>query len=184
MSLFVTSRWWPRLAALALAAAAVGSAVAWWLRLQPPQTGGAIATAVGSTPLPDSGTLALALGGRNTERAATETSAQVAPALESSRFVLLGVVGTSGGQGVETGAALVAVDGKPAKPVVVGALLGDGWSLQSVTARSAVLEREGRSITLELPPVAPTLPFNTPRADTTVPGGVMSAIAPMNKNSP
>jgi general secretion pathway protein C len=57
-----------------------------------------------------------------------------APVLESSRFVLVGVV-ASGARG----AALIAVDGKPAKPYSVGSTVGDTFVLQSVQARQAVL---------------------------------------------
>jgi general secretion pathway protein C len=75
--------------------------------------------------------------------------------LESSRFVLLGVLDPGHAHGLasrlSSGTALVAVDGQSAKPVAVGAVLVDGWTLQSVQGRSAVLERQGSRITLELP---------------------------------
>jgi general secretion pathway protein C len=64
--------------------------------------------------------------------------------------VLAGVVAGS----FRTGAALISVDGRAAKPVRVGSLVDDGVMLQSVTARSAVLSSgDGASanFTLELP---------------------------------
>jgi len=85
-------------------------------------------------------------GGLATASAAAAAGA--APAI--SRYVLAGVVAGS----FRTGAALISVDGRAAKPVRVGSLVDDGVMLQSVTARSAVLSSgDGASanFTLELP---------------------------------
>lgn len=67
-----------------------------------------------------------------------------------SRFNLLGIVADKS----QHGAALIAVDGKPAKPYRVGASIDESLVLQSVQPRSAVLaaSMEGPPVvTLELP---------------------------------
>ena len=79
------------------------------------------------------------------------TPAQIAPqASLASRFALSGVVaGAPGG-----GAALIAVDGKPARPFRVGSLVEEGLVLQSATARQATLgqTRYGPALlTLDMP---------------------------------
>lgn len=155
MPLFALSRWWPRLAALVLCALAAASAVAWWLHTPALETDALLASTVSMAQTPDSGSVAQALGARSAVSA--DIGAQAAPTLEASRFVLLGVIGQPGARGGAGGAALLTMDGEPAKPVVVGELVADGWKLQTVAARSAVLEREGRTVTLELPALAPML---------------------------
>jgi general secretion pathway protein C len=78
-----------------------------------------------------------------------------APAVPlATRFSLLGVVSDAGGQG----AALISVDGRPAKPFRVGSQVDEGIVLQSVQGRSAVLaaSRIGPPLaTLELPSKKP-----------------------------
>jgi general secretion pathway protein C len=71
------------------------------------------------------------------------------------------VVGRLALRGIVThghrGAALIAVDGKPAKPVRVGAALegvDGGWKLQSVAPRSVVLAADGQQARLEMPPLS------------------------------
>jgi general secretion pathway protein C len=53
------------------------------------------------------------------------------------------------------GAALIAVDGKPAKPYRVGDVVEDGLVLQSVKGRNAALGPVSGAavLTLELPPL-------------------------------
>jgi general secretion pathway protein C len=53
----------------------------------------------------------------------------------ASRFVLVGVAATAS----HLGAALISVDGKPAKPFRVGGAVDEGLVLQSVDDRHAVL---------------------------------------------
>ncbi|KQT14050.1 type II secretion system protein N [Ramlibacter sp. Leaf400] len=79
-------------------------------------------------------------------------SAPVAAAQPSaaSRFNLMGVVAGKSQQG----AALIAVDGKPARPYRVGSVIEEGLVLLSVQPRRAVLgpSMDGPgSVTLELP---------------------------------
>jgi general secretion pathway protein C len=68
----------------------------------------------------------------------------------SSRFALIGVVADQS----HSGAALIAVDGKPPKPFRVGANVDENLVLQSVDSRRAVLGAGGGApaLTLELPP--------------------------------
>jgi general secretion pathway protein C len=72
-----------------------------------------------------------------------------APAL-ASRFQLVGVIAG----GPTQGAALIAVDGKPAKPFRVGAPVAEGLVLQSVQGRRVTLGAGGdaaATLMLELP---------------------------------
>lgn len=67
----------------------------------------------------------------------TASAAAPAPVTKgprSGRFVLLGVVTAGAG-----GAALIAVDGRPARPFMVGSLLDDGTYLSAVGKRFALL---------------------------------------------
>ena len=76
--------------------------------------------------------------------------AEVAAPSLASRFQLVGVL--TGGP--FQGAALIAVDGKPAKPVRVGAVVAEGLVLQSTQGRRANLGASLQSpaaLTLELP---------------------------------
>jgi general secretion pathway protein C len=68
----------------------------------------------------------------------------------ASRFALVGVVASRG----DNATALIAVDGKPAKPIRVGGTVDEGLVLQSVEARRAILAASAGSsagVTLELP---------------------------------
>lgn len=79
---------------------------------------------------------------------------QPATATLASRFSLQGVVaGSPGG-----GAALIAIDGQPAKPFRVGSPVEEGLMLQSAFARQARLaeSRDGPAVlTLDMPALAP-----------------------------
>jgi general secretion pathway protein C len=92
----------------------------------------------------DPTSVARSLGAVNTPVAAAATPDA------ASRFVLQGVIADTDGQG----AALIAVDGKPARPFRVGASIGDSYVLQSVGARAASLGAGARgpaAFTLKLP---------------------------------
>ena len=68
----------------------------------------------------------------------------------ASRFVLQGVVAG----GPLGGAALIAVDGKPAQPFAVGSAVDDGLVLKSTSGRSVALAASQSSatlLTLEMP---------------------------------
>ncbi|MDR7308203.1 type II secretion system protein N [Rhodoferax saidenbachensis] len=143
------------MAAFVLAALAAASAAVWGLRVAAPVQASSIAAVAAPVVPPDAVAVTRALGGA---AAAVDASAgaQAAPVLESARFALMGVVG----QPHANGAALVSVDGKPAKPYTVGGNVVDGWTLQSVQGRRATLARNGAEMVLELPALLPaaTLP--------------------------
>ena len=144
--------WWLRIATFLVAALATASATYWALKwnataaLQP--TAEIIFSDAGQT---DSRVIARLLGG-----AQTGASALPAVPLENaaSRFKLTGVVAGRN----NTGYAVIAVDGKPAKPYRVGALVNDGLVLHSVAPRSAALAASVDapvSLTLDLPSLSP-----------------------------
>jgi general secretion pathway protein C len=125
-----------------------GSALFWALRAGSPWE--PVPAQVAGTPpgalVADARRVAQALGASGAGDAA-------APAPDVlSRLMLRGVV-THGSRG----AALIAVDGKPAKPVRVGAVLEGvegGWTLQSVAPRVAVLAAGDQQARLEMPRAA------------------------------
>ena len=143
----------PRLTAVLLTlllwALVAGSALWWWLRvgqltapLQAPVAGGAPAM-----PALDSTLVARALGATP----APSTAAAPAPEM-AGRLALRGIVTHQG-----SGAALIAVDGKPPKPLRVGAALDGvdgGWRLRSVAPHAVVLAADGRELRLEMPALA------------------------------
>jgi len=136
-------RWAPRLATLALWALAGAGTVYWGLRLSAPAASPAPAAAAPEAVLADTQALARLLG-------AQAASAAEAPAA-ASRFVLQGLLaGVTSGDG----AALIAVDGKPARPYRVGASVEPGLVLQSLSRREARLgpAAEGATtLTLQMP---------------------------------
>lgn len=142
------SKWGVRLGTLVLWAAAGASVVFWGLRLSAPAAGSAAPVAMGAAPLaPDAQALARLLGA-----VPVLPSAPVVPVASlASRFALVGVLSgrSSGG-----GAALIAVDGKPAKPFRVGALVDEGLVVQALGPRQAQLGPsvgEAATLTLEMP---------------------------------
>lgn len=136
--------WSVRLGTLALWAAAGASVVFWGLRLSAPAAGPAVPVAPVTAIVPDAQALARVLG--------AQPLAPAAPAVQlSSRFALIGVLSgrASGG-----GAALIAVDGKPAKPFRVGATVDEGLVLQTLGPRQAQLGPavgEPATLTLDMP---------------------------------
>ena len=139
-----------RAATFLLAALAAGSAAYWGLKIWGTDTPGMSTPVAGisGAPAVDPQAVARALGGGVVVAATLEA---VQPA--SNRMTLLGVVADS----FNGGAALISVDGKPARPFAVGALVDGRLRLQSVTGRRAVLatDRNGPAeVTLELPALA------------------------------
>jgi general secretion pathway protein C len=142
------SKWGVRLGTLALWAVAGASVVFWGLRLSAPSASG-VGPAVAPAPVvPDAQALARLLGAQPSVPGA----APVAPvASAASRFTLIGVLSgrSSGG-----GAALIAVDGKPAKPFRVGAAVDEGLVLQALGPRQAQLGGQmggPATLTLDMP---------------------------------
>ena len=140
------SKWGVRLGTLALWAAAGASVIFWGLRLSGP--GGVVAVpALAPTPVAlDAQGLARVLG------AVPSAAAPAAPvATLASRFALIGVLSgrSSGG-----GAALIAVDGKPAKTFRLGATVVEGLVLQALGPRRAQLGADiagPATLTLDMP---------------------------------
>lgn len=162
--------WIVRGATFALWALAAASAGYWGMKFSArPATASAPAVAARSAAPVDPQAVARLLGANPVATTAT-TATPVAPL--ASRFALVGVAA----QGSGHGAALVSVDGKPAKPYRVGAQLDEGIVLQSVQGRKAVLASAASGqpvLTLELPPPAlaansagqrpPPIPIAAPR---------------------
>lgn len=95
-------------------------------------------------------------------------AAAAAPVVAAaSRFSLVGVVAGAS----RTGTALIAVDGKPAKPYRVGAVVDAGYMLQSVGPRIAVLAPAAGA------PASLTLEMAQPRPAGTAPGVAPAAPA-------
>jgi general secretion pathway protein C len=119
------------------------SAVTWGLRWS--ATGAApsnATTAAQALPEVDVSAAARSLGAAPVQAVAAPTFA--------SRFQLQGVMAG----GPDAGAALIAVDGKPAKPYRVGAVVADGMVLQSAQGRRVTLGAaiDGpQGLVLELP---------------------------------
>lgn len=126
-------------------AGAAACVVFWGLKMSASAGGGLVAPVELAGPaVVDVASVARLLG-------AVPGPASAGPAV-ASRFTLLGVMaGRQNG-----GAALIAVDGKPARPVRVGSALEEGLVLQTIQGRQAVLgpERDGpATVTLEMAPL-------------------------------
>ncbi len=94
----------------------------------------------------------------------TPVSEAAAPPPAESRFRLVGVVAPKEGRGAGEGVALIAVDGKPARPYRVGAVVEGDLLLKSVSARSALVGSKGTEspgMVLQVPPpsMAPNVPI-------------------------
>jgi general secretion pathway protein C len=140
--------WTVRGVTFLLWAAAVASAVYWGLKLS---SAGAQGSPIAASTRPvapaDPAAVARLLG----HTAGPVAAGPSAPPL-ASRFNLLGVVADR----AQHGAALIAVDGRPAKPFRVGSTVDEGLVLQSVQSRRATLgaSLQGPAVvTLELPPL-------------------------------
>ena len=137
--------WGIRLATLVLAALAALSATYWALKSTHANSV-PTAAATGLAAL-DPQALARVLGSGGTVAPA---GAPVAP---NTTYVLMGVLADR----LHGGAALIAVDGKAAKPYRVGATVDANLVLQSVKGRRAVLAPSvdgPAQLTLELPPLS------------------------------
>jgi general secretion pathway protein C len=142
------SSWAVRGATFAVWLLAAGSCVFWGLKLASRPSALTAPPPARAAAAPDVAALVRLLG--SGPAAPAGVGAAPAPAL-STRFVLVGVVDAVTSQ---AGAAVIAVDGKPARPFRVGAAVDDTLVLQSVEGRRAVLGPAGGApaVTLELPP--------------------------------
>jgi general secretion pathway protein C len=140
------SQWSIRIVTFALAALAAGSAAYWVLKsVGTDASSAAPPVALASAPPVEPLAVARALGGG---LVLAQAEPGVGPPV-SNRYVLAGVVADRS----HGGAALIAVDGKPAKPFRIGAAVDDRLVLQSVAGRRAVLAANLNApaeVTLEL----------------------------------
>ncbi len=138
--------WWPRVMTLVLWAVAAASLAGWGLRLGGGLKPGQVApVAMTAEVAVDPASVARLLG------AAEPSAAALVPAA-ASRFVLLGVVAGRS----NTGAALIAVDGKPGRAFRVGSKIDEGVMLQAVEPRRARLGSAAdaaTTLTLEMPAI-------------------------------
>jgi len=124
-------KWTLRLITALLWALAAASAVYWGLRLAGPGTTRVVPSTAQAVPAGDASARQAAIARILADaHAATNSPVALAP----SRFSLLGVVAQGSG-----GAALLVVDGKPARPYRVGSQIDEGLLLQSVGPRHVVL---------------------------------------------
>ena len=150
MRQFIPSRFARPLVTSALWALAFGSAAFWGLRLSSPPAGAPYRPAAAPVAAePDTTALSGVLGAR-------PGVAVAAAAPAAGRFTLLGVLAGSS----HAGAALIAVDGQPAKPYRVGSVVAPGYVLQSVAPRRAVLgggdgdgPSSGSGLTVDMAPL-------------------------------
>jgi general secretion pathway protein C len=168
MSTSSPARWTVPGASFAVWALAAASAVYWGLKLSASAAGIGIPTIPPQAPLTaDPAAIARLLGSSPMVDVAAAPQAQ-APAL-ASRLALAGVVAGRSRAGV----ALIAVDGRPAKPFRVGAVVVDDVVLQSVERRRAVLAGKGQpAVTLELPAPASSSVSAAPPPMMATPGPV------------
>ena len=130
-------------------AAVAASAVYWGLKFvirATPAPAHADASA-SKTPLPQDLTRLV-----DVDRPAKPVAAAVAMD-ERSRFQLVGVVVPHSAQVVGQGVALIAIDGRPARPYKVGAVVDGGFVLQAVHSNGALIgSRDGTvAVSLVLP---------------------------------
>ena len=127
----------------------VGLCAAYWafkfVTTKPVEATAALAT---TTAVVDSKAIAKLLGATdNVAKQPTTTAA-------STKFVLFGLAATAGGKGV----ALIALDGKPARPYRVGSLVADDLMLKSISKTGVVLAASltaADGVSLELPERTP-----------------------------
>lgn len=139
--------WTVRLTTFLLWALAAGSAAFWILQnmnASPASTAMTVARASDAQEPSLTPRVAIALGAKNP---VAPTAAGALSALQA-RLQLQGVLAV----GTTRGAALISVDGKPAKPYSVGSAIEDGLEVTAVAARSASIGTNGAAaFTLELP---------------------------------
>jgi general secretion pathway protein C len=150
--------WIVRGATFALWALAAGSAVFWGLRLAGSERSLSVpASPARQVAAVDPEALARLLG----SSPVAGTLAAPPPLSLASRFQLVGVAAAAHSG---AGAAVISVDGKPARPFRVGSTIEEGVVLQSVRGRQAVLASGATQVTLELPRVRAPLGAQAPIA--------------------
>ena len=150
------ARWPAPVATVAVWALAAASVVFWGLRLSAPADALAPPAVAVAPAAVDPVMVGRLLGAVDVPVVAAATPDA------ASRFTLMGVIADTDGRG----AALIAVDGKPAKPFRVGAPLADSYVLQSVGARAATVGGSAQgptAFTLQLPARPMAIPGPSPR---------------------
>jgi general secretion pathway protein C len=143
--------WTVKITTFLLWALATGSATFWVLQNVHSATPSQADTATKAAALPSSAVeqnltpqVATALGAKNP---ITPTAASALAAMQA-RFQLQGVLSVGG----KSGAALISVDGKPAKPYQLGVAIEDGLEVIAIKGREASIGANGvAAFTLELP---------------------------------
>jgi general secretion pathway protein C len=138
--------WMPRIAAFSVGLLLAASTVFWVLRWPVRDAAKPLPLVAASdeAPVASAADISRLLG------AASSPSETAGAADASSRFQLTGIVALGSGRG----AALVSIDGKPARPYRIGSQLEEGLVLQSVQQRSVALGADAKGparMTLELP---------------------------------
>lgn len=123
-------KWLQRSVTGLLWAVAAASAAYWGSRIAGPGTTVAVPQAPRPAFAVDTAALARALGALP-----AVASAGAAEPGAAQRFSLLGVIASVTGKG----AALISVDGEPARPLSVGAQVAPGYTLKAVSRREALL---------------------------------------------
>ena len=166
------AQWFPRVFTFLVWALVASSAVFWGLRWQGKSDATTLVAPMAQSAAPvDASAVALLLG---------SAGAVATPvAVVSNRFALAGVVAQAGSR---TGAALIGVDGKPAKSYSVGSRVEEGLWLVSVAARRASLGTSAdgpASIVLDLPaPVLASTSKAAPPLAAPLPAPMVVASAP------
>ncbi|GAC1359141.1 MAG: hypothetical protein NVSMB34_14070 [Variovorax sp.] len=153
MATTLQGRWAVRLTTLTLWMLVAGTCVYWALRIAPGAPAAMVVAPVRTSFAADPAAVARLLGAVPSLAAA----GSVPSVSLASRFNLVGIVAERS----HRGAALIAVDGKPARPYRVGASIDQGVVLQSVEVRRAVLAASAGGpalFTLELPRSGRTTP--------------------------
>ncbi len=152
MMIDLPAKWLPRVLTFGVWALVAASGVAWGLRAQGKTAAAPPAAAAVGSPSADPAAVARLLG---------SPGLSVALAVSApNRFLLAGVVAQKASG---SGAALIAVDGKPAKAFSVGSRIEEGLYLFSVAPRSAALAPSPAgpaSMTLDLPLAKPITGLN------------------------
>jgi general secretion pathway protein C len=188
--------WIVRGATFALWAVAAGSAAYWGLKLSgADRSVSAPAVAARQVPPADPVAIARLLGGTTV---AGPVSAAAPVASLGSRLQLVGVAaGASSG----LGAAVISVDGKPARSFRVGSPIDEAYMLKSVRGRQAAIasQRDGQVVAvLELPqprldagrPANPAVPGASPRTGLpspqipVMPAGPLTSVPPQPGAAP
>lgn len=173
---------WNRFATFLVWLLAAGCIVYWALKfVKGPAAPSSIAVAAPASGAGAVDALALAkgLGGGAAalQVSASDTSTPPPSALQAARFALTGVAVQKAGVGV----ALIAVDGKPARPYRVGSQIADGVVLHSVSAGKAALatsKEAAVALTLELPQLTTALAGTAVPSRPNLPAAASAAPAP------